>query len=282
MVAHHRRDEVVALVEQTRVILEDVGVEVWMPPEDAHAIDRVDLASARPPGQADAAVSLGGDGTILRTVQLLEGAQVPILGVNLGQMGYLTEVEPSGLVDAIGRMQSQDYRLERRMMVTVELSRRSATGEREALGRWTALNEVVLEKAESGHTIRLHVSIDGAAFTSYAADGMIVATPTGSTAYALSVRGPVMSPRLRALTVVPVAPHMLFDRALVLDPTEVVELEPSGHRPVALAVDGRRVAGLDDGDVVRCWDNGDNALFVRLGPLRFHQILKAKFSLADR
>ena len=133
-----------------------------------------------------------------------------------------------------------------------------------------------------GHTIRLAVSIDGEFFTTYAADGLIVATPTGSTAYSLSARGPVVSPRHRAMLLTPVSPHMLFDRTLVLDPTETVEIEVAGFRPAALAVDGQRVATLAEGDVVTCRPAAETARFVRLSSHHFHQILKSKFGLADR
>ena len=114
-------------------------------------------------------------------------------------------------------------------------------------GSWRALNEAVIEKQESGHTVRLLVRIDGAPFTTYAADGLIVATPTGSTAYSLSARGPVVSPRHRALLLTPVSPHMLFDRSLVLDPDEAIEIEVVGHRSADLNVDGQRAVTLGAG-----------------------------------
>jgi NAD+ kinase len=126
------------------------------------------------------------------------------------------------------------------------------------------------------------VSIDGSLFTSYAADGLIVATPTGSTAYSLSARGPVVSPQHRAMLVTPVSPHMLFDRSLVLDPDEPISIEVSGYRPVEVSIDGQRVATLREGDTVRCQPAVETARFVRFGPRRFHQILKAKFGLSDR
>ena len=116
----------------------------------------------------------------------------------------------------------------------------------------------MVEKHESGHTVRLLARIAGEPFTSYAADGLIVATPTGSTAYSLSARGPVVSPRHRALLLTPVSPHMLFDRTLVLDPTERVEIEVAGFRPAELAVDGLLVATLTEGDVVTCWPAADD------------------------
>ncbi len=164
------------------------------------------------------------------------------------------------------------------MLVDVALTRADGT----AAGRWTALNEGVVEKLESGHTVRLQVSIDGAPFTSYAADGLILSTPTGSTAYSLSARGPVLSPRLRALLLTPVSPHMLFDRSLVLDPTEALEVEVIGHRPAALSIDGQPAATLGQGDKVTVSPSANVARFVRFEGRRFHQILKAKFGLTDR
>ena len=133
----------------------------------------------------------------------------------------------------------------------------------EHVGR--ALNEAVVEKSQSGHTVRLLARIDGEPFTYYAADGLIVATPTGSTAYSLSARGPIVSPRHRAVLLTPVSPHMLFDRTLVLDPSEVVEIEVSGHRDAEVASTGQPMGTLDDGDVVRCSPSEATASFVRFG-----------------
>ena len=124
--------------------------------------------------------------------------------------------------------------------------------------------------------------IDGTPFTSYAADGLILATPTGSTAYSMSARGPVLSPRLRAVLLTPVSPHMLFDRSLVLDPSERVEVELLGHRPATLSIDGQPVASLTEGDRVSVTPSDHVARFVRFGNRRFHQILKTKFGLSDR
>ena len=215
---------------------------------------------------------------MLRTIKVLDGAEVPVIGINVGLLGYLTEIEPPAMTAALDRFLVGDFTLERRMMLSVSVDR---VGEG-VDGPWRALNEAVLEKQESGHTVRLLVDIDGAPFTSYAADGLIVATPTGSTAYSLSARGPVISPTHRALLLTPVSPHMLFDRALVLDPDEDVSIEVMGHRPVVLSLDGVKVAGLNEGDTVRCRPSDSSAIFVRFGPRRFHQILKAKFGLSDR
>ena len=288
LVAHHQRTDAAALAQATASWLRERGHESWVTPDDARALDLMHLADDRLPSAADLLVSLGGDGTILRAVQLLEGSPVPIIGVNVGMLGYLAEVEPPGLTAALERFLAGpgpdhgDWQLEQRMMLDVALHRAVVPGvvpgvvPVQGTERWRALNEGVLERLEAGHTVRLLVRIDGAPFTSYAADGLIVATPTGSTAYSLSARGPVVSPRHRALLLTPVSPHM------VLDPEESVDVEVSGHRTVALSIDGQRAATLREGDVVSFTASEATAQFVRFGGRRFHQILKHKFGLADR
>ena len=284
IVAHRQRTEAAALARVASEWLIGHGHDAFMPMADAATLGLAGLGSNRSPSQAALALSLGGDGTMLRTVQLLDGAAVPVIGVNVGVLGYLTEIEPPSLIAALERWfagvaGTDSWRLEERMMLQVSVQR---VGPDNPAERWRALNEVVLEKGSSGHTVRLHVSIDGQPFTSYAADGLIVATPTGSTAYSLSARGPVVSPQHRAMLLTPVSPHMLFDRALVLDPDEPVCVTVNGYRPVEVSVDGQRVATLAEGDTVSCIPAAETAQFVRFGPRRFHQILKAKFGLSDR
>lgn len=282
LVAHHDRLEAAALARSAAEWLRAHGHEPWMLADDAEPLGVTELVAERPPSTADLAVSLGGDGTMLRTVKLVCRAAVPIIGVNVGLLGYLTEVEPEGLTHAMERFfegsDSGEWHLDERMLLTVSLHR-AAGGDAQ---HWTALNEGVVEKQESGHTVRLLVRVDGAPFTSYAADGLILATPTGSTAYSMSARGPVLSPRLRAVLLTPVSPHMLFDRSLVLDPTELVEVEVLGHRAATLSIDGQPAASLAEGDRVLVAPSEQVARFVRFGERRFHQILKAKFGLTDR
>jgi NAD+ kinase len=288
LVAHHDRMEAAALARLAATWLVDHGHSAWMTPEDAEPLELLDLMSERKPASAGLALSLGGDGTMLRAVKMLGGAGVPIIGVNIGLLGYLTEVEPPALTTALERWaagsEGGGWRIEERMMLDVALHRSVVDGatSSDAAEHWTALNEAVVEKQEAGHTVRLLVRIDGAPFTSYAADGLIIATPTGSTAYSLSARGPVVSPKHRALLLTPVSPHMLFDRSLVLDPDEQVEIEVIGHRPVTLSIDGQTAASLTEGDVLVVKASTAVARFVRFGERRFHQILKTKFGLSDR
>jgi NAD+ kinase len=140
----------------------------------------------------------------------------------------------------------------------------------------------VLEKVRPGHLVRLEVSVNGTPFTSYAADGVIVATPTGSTAYSFSVHGPIASPALRCLFLTPVSPHMLFDRSLVLADGERLDFEVGKRHSVALTVDGRELGELRGGDLVRCEAAVEPLRLVSLRPRDFHQILRTKFSLPER
>lgn len=264
VIAHHKRDD-------ARILADDLCA--WLAARGHMVSDR--------PGEADLALVLGGDGTMLHAVYVLDGADVPLLGVNMGHLGYLTEVEPTDVHDALERWElgsaAGRWRLDTRMMLDVAAT--DAAGA--PVGTWRALNEAVVDRQVAG-TIRLQLHIDGSAFTTYAADGLIVATPTGSTAYSLSARGPIVSPKHRALLVTPVAPHMLFDRTLVLDPSEEVVIEVLGDRGVTIAVDGRITCELSPGAVVRCAPSAATASFVRFGDRPYHQVLKAKFGLMDR
>ena len=202
---------------------------------------------------------------------------VPIIGVNFGQLGYLTDVEPDGVRTALEAFLDGQFKIEERMLLEVEIA-----ADTSAVITVLALNEAVVEKTASGNTVRLDVELDGTFFTPYAADGLIVATPTGSTAYAFSARGPIVEPTHRALLLTPVSPHMLFDRTLILDDDSVIRLTVSDHRPAALVIDGRPMGDLQPGDSVICRASHTVARLVMFGPRDFHAILKAKFGLADR
>jgi NAD+ kinase len=227
---------------------------------------------------ADLLVSVGGDGTLLRAVESAATAGIPVLGVNMGTLGYLTQVEPTGLEEALEHFLAGDYQVEDRMTLRVTVT--DANGA--VLLERTALNEATVEKTVPGHTVRVGLSIDGRPFVTYAADGLVVSTPTGSTAYNFSARGPVLSPLLRAIVVTPVSPHMLFDRALVLEPTQELRLDILDPRPAVLVVDGATAATLEPGATVRCGEGAQAARLVTFGDLEFHAILRAKFHLADR
>ncbi len=282
VVPHQARDDARRLAVDTIEWLRQRGDEGWVPAADATTDDLVAVGDDRPAADADLVLSLGGDGTMLHSVHLLDGASVPLLGVNLGRLGYLTEVEVDGVRDALDRFalgaEAGGWTLDERMMLDIE----AIDADGSSVGTWRALNEGVVEKQDSGHTVHLLVRIDGEPFTSYATDGLIVSTPTGSTAYSLSARGPVVSPKHRAILVTPVAPHMLFDRSLVLDPSETVDIEVIDGQRASVAIDGRATCSLSGGARVSCRPSSATACFVRFGEHHYHQVLKAKFGLHDR
>ncbi|MBI2710185.1 MAG: NAD(+)/NADH kinase [Actinobacteria bacterium] len=280
-VVHHTREEAGALVRGLAVELAAEGHEVRLPLDDAATIglDGLGTADAAFPDGLDVVVSVGGDGTMLRAVDLVAAKGTPVIGVNVGQLGYLTEVEPEAAGASIRRFLAGDHGIDERMLLSVRVQR---AGEPSATPATLALNEAVLEKTPLGHTVRLVVELDGTFFTTYAADGLIVATPTGSTAYAFSARGPIVAPGHRALLLTPVSPHMLFDRTLVLEPATELRVTVQGHRPATLSVDGRNLGELREGDSLSCSAADVNARIVCFARRDFHRILKAKFGLEDR
>jgi NAD+ kinase len=279
-VHHARREAVDAAVELVRWLTAS-GHRVAMGASDAEVVgidadvEVLGVSGTPAVDTAALAVSLGGDGTVLRTVEMLGGAAVPVLGVNLGQLGYLTDLEPPELHDAVSRVLAGDFGTEQRMLLSVEVTGAKPT-------RVLAFNEALIDRSVSGHTVRLDVAIDGRPFTPYEVDALIVATPTGSTAYGYSAGGPIVAPTHRLILLTPVSPHMLFDRTLVLESSSTVTITVAGHRPGSLVVDGRPVAELSPGDAVSCTAASQTAHLVVFGPRDFPGLLKAKFKLSDR
>lgn len=277
LVLHEEQERAAAVSLDVAEWLVERGHDVRLSTADAARIGRSDLGvpEDRFPHGLDVAISVGGDGTMLRTVDLVGPESIPVIGINVGHLGYLTEVDPDAARMAVKRFLSGAYEIEDRMLLSVRLEGADPIGV-------VALNEAVIEKTPSGHTVRLAVVVDGEYFTTYAADGLIVATPTGSTAYSFSARGPIVAPTHRCLVLTPVSPHMLFDRTLVLDPDTEVRLEVIGHRPATVSVDGRNLTTLAPGDALVCTASPRSARLVTFGDNDFLGILKSKFGLADR
>ncbi len=280
IVVHREREVAWRLASDTAAWLSERGHDVRLPRADAEACGLAELGWSTDEIAVglDLIVALGGDGTVIRAVELGAAARIPVLGVIVGPLGYLTVVEPEDLIGALKRFLAGSFDVEHRMRLSVEIRRADGTVE----PLTAALNEVVVERSGPGHTVRLDVAFDGEAFTSCVADGLIVATPTGSTAYTFSVRGPIVAPRHRAIVLTPVSPHMLFDRSLVLEPDTEVVLAVAGHRVARVSVDGRDSGVADIGDAVVCSAAPDSARLVTFGHRHFHRVLRAKFGLADR
>jgi len=238
--------------------------------DEIASIESVDAASFAT--DLDLAVSLGGDGTMLRTVALLGDAQVKVLGVNFGDLGFLTVVDPDDLDVAIARSLAGDHDIEERMLVLGAVNGHTVH----------ALNDIVVERAPGDTTVKIGVTVNGKKFTSYPADGLIVSTPTGSTAYALSARGPIIFPTHYALQITPVSPHMLFDRSLVLRPDSVIELTIEGHRSAVVSVDGRTLVTMSPGETITCRRSPRTAQFVIFDERDNLAVLKSKLGIDDR
>jgi len=221
----------------------------------------------------DLVVSVGGDGTFLRAAHLASGADVPVLGVKVGRMGFLTEVEPEEAPAVLERVLAGSATVEERLAVR-------ADPQGAAFEPQWALNEIIVEKSARHRLIRLAVFVDDCYVTTFSADGVIVATPTGSTAYSFSAGGPIVSPSVPCILVTPIAAHMVFDRSLVLAADEHVTLGVLGEEPGLLSADGRESLELPVGSSVRIGRAPTPARFVRRGDApRFHALVREKFGL---
>lgn len=274
----------VAVSETRRVIelLADAGIAVRM--VAAEAAD-VEVAGGTPVRTVDdgedvaagveLVLVLGGDGTLLRAAEASRSAGVPLLGINLGRVGFLAEAERADLAEAVRQVRTREYAVEQRLTLDVR-----ASLEGRALCRTWALNEAAVEKSGRERMLELTLEIDGRPLSSWGCDGVLAATPTGSTAYAFSAGGPVVWPEVEALLVVPLSAHALFARPLVVAPTSVVAVELARRTaPGVLFCDGRRSVELPPGARVEV---GRSAQPVRLARLRqrpFTDRLVEKFQL---
>lgn len=246
-----------------------MGVQVLAEDGPASALPGVTPFSAakEPP---DAIVSLGGDGTILRGVQYAIRWRAPLLGVNLGRKGFLAEIEPQGLEAALRRLMAGDYTLEARPLLSVAFG-----GE-----RWLALNDVVVSRGGYARLIGVTTLVDGEMSGRYLADGVIVATPTGSTGYSLSAGGPVVSPRVDCMIVTPICAHSLQHRPCVVAGTSVIrlELDNDEEQTASLQVDGQSRAELTAGMALEIRQAGERVSFIRMQPEQFFGLVRGKLT----
>ncbi|MGH3494897.1 MAG: NAD(+)/NADH kinase, partial [Sciscionella sp.] len=282
-------------------------VDVWRPVSGQRRSARDEVEAAEHPSLI---VTIGGYGTFLRGVRIAAQDDVPVLGVNVGRVGFLTEIEPAAIEPALQAIHSGQAHLDERLMLAMCASRtpeipadiqallqygrgpllppppqrgRSEPGDGTGVTLdVVALNDVVFEKLARDRQASLGVYLDNTFFAAYSADALMVSSPTGSTAYNFAAGGPVLSPRQRGIVFTPVAPHMVFDRSVVLAEEETVSvrvLDRSGQ--VAISVDGQLRGVLDPGDWVTVYPADRRARLVRLKPADFYGRLRERFSLAD-
>jgi NAD+ kinase len=241
------------MAEKMACQLEARGLTAWIGSTwDAEAV-MAEIA------RLDLLITLGGDGSILRAARMGCRDGVPVLGVNMGRLGFLAELQPDAWDSVLDRLLAGDYWIEERMMLYSEYHRGST-----CRGQYEALNDVVVSRGSLARIVRLETDIDGSDLTTYAADGLIVSTATGSTAYALAAGGPILPPELKNILLIPIAAHISMDRAIVLAKGAMVRIQVHTDHQAILTVDGQFEYELLDGDWVSVQASRYVSRFLRL------------------
>ncbi|MBB3038667.1 NAD kinase [Hoyosella altamirensis] len=285
LVAHTGRPEVARTVTQVARIMKHHGIglrilahEAASTHVSAGALSGYETVIEAGPDAAagcELVLVLGGDGSMLRAADLARSAGIPVLGINLGRIGFLAETEAEHLEDALGQVVRREYRVEHRMTLDMEVW---SAGRSLAQG-W-ALNEASVEKAPRLGVLEVVLEVDGRPVSAFGCDGVLVATPTGSTAYAFSAGGPIVWPELEALLVVPSNAHALFARPMVTSPAALVaiEVDPAGHDALVFC-DGRRIVQVPSGGRIEFRRGTTPVLWARLNSAPFADRLVRKFEL---
>ncbi|PKM81324.1 MAG: NAD(+) kinase [Firmicutes bacterium HGW-Firmicutes-14] len=227
--------------------------------------------------EAECIIVLGGDGTLLNSARAIAGCGIPLFGVNLGQLGFLTEIEQPDLAPAMKQLISGDYQIEERMMIEASVIRKG-----EEISRFCGLNDAVVTKGAFARLIRLKTFVNNEFVDIYPADGLIISTPTGSTAYSLSAGGPLVVPDLELMIVTPICPHTLYARPIVINNNSVVRVElQATQAEVMLTIDGQSGFPLKPFDEVIIKKAPFCARFMKLNQRSFFEILRTKLKEGD-
>jgi len=279
-VGHTGRDEALSAVRSAAGQFAAAGMRVRVLAEEAadlglEAVEVVERASS-PAAGCEVVVVFGGDGTLLRAAELARNTRTPLLGVNLGHVGFLAEAESDALGATVDRVVAKDYVVEERLTIDV-----TVRVDNEVVGANWALNEASVEKASRQRMLEIVVEVDGRPLSRWGCDGVVMATPTGSTAYAFSAGGPVVWPEVEALLLVPISAHALFARPLVVSPDSVlaVEVLSDTNGSGVLWCDGRRPVDLPRGARIEARRGVEPVLLARLHTAPFTDRLVAKFDL---
>jgi NAD+ kinase len=266
-IIYRERSEVAAALAQTlHDTVRTLGRAVWR----AHREEEEVIQDRLP--TTDVALVLGGDGTILSVARICAPLEIPILGINFGRVGFLTELEPAEVADKLPLYLEGEYWVDERSMLQAEV------GGNGPFSRFIALNDIVLVRGAEPRVVRINVSIDGHLYNTTVADGIIISTATGSTAYNLAAGGPILHPQVRSSVLTPLAPHLATDRSLILEPNAVVTLdvEPASA-PAILSADGQLNLDIPVGTRVTVRANVHVTKFLRRRPpTYFYRILSAK------
>ena len=254
--------------------LKSKGVEVVLPSEAAQKAGYPELSCADDviPTKIDIAISLGGDGTLLSTSRKVSSAGIPIFGINMGRLGFLTEVELPQISYYLEKLVNGDYYIEHRLVLDGIVVR-----DNKVIFVSPSLNDVVVTKAGYSRLIKLELEINKQLAAIFSADGIIVATPTGSTGYSLSAGGPIVKSDLNVILITPICPHTLYSRPLIISENEEIRIKiPTGAEDIVMTVDGQIVSNLIAGDEVFIKKSNYMAGFVKFGDKNYYQTLRNK------
>jgi len=261
------------VAEQLVAIAGKHVAETWL----ASAWDE-ETTRERVPG-TDLLITVGGDGTVLRAARAVVPHGPLLLGVNMGRLGFLTELDAASALERLPEVINGRGRIEERSMLHAEIVSQGSSAGDERPGRHDALNDVVIGRVTLGRTVQASVRVDGVTAADFRADGVIVATATGSTAYSLSAGGPVLPPESREILLTPLAPHLVPNNSLVLPEHAVVEVQLAAGQQATFSVDGERDLDLMSGETVRVTISPHRARFVRLGPpAQFYERLSRRLN----
>lgn len=258
-VVHGHRPAAAEVAEQLREVAARHSMDVVTVPEGATAA-------------GDVVVAVGGDGTVLRAAQVALEADLPLLGINVGRKGFLADIEPQLLEEAVAALRNGTWRESSRMTIEAAVNGGDPI---------TGINDVVIEKVLSQRLISIEVAIDDERFITYHADGLILATPTGSTAYSLSAGGPLVAPEIEALILSPVAPHSLFHKSLILPDTTGIRCTVVQDRSAGVSVDGYDLGTVGPGDEILIGRGRRTIRFVEISGRSFPARVKEKFFLSE-
>jgi NAD+ kinase len=258
-VVHGDRPAASEVAEHLRTIAGRYGMRVITVPEGGAAA-------------GDVVVAIGGDGTVLRAARVALETDLPLLGINVGRKGFLADIEPERVEEAVAALSNGTWRESPRMTIEAAVNDSAPV---------TGINDVVIEKVLTQRLISIEVAIDGELFINYHADGLIIATPTGSTAYSLSAGGPLVAPEVDAMLLSPVAHHSLFSKSLVLPPATEIQCTVVEDRSAGVSVDGYDLGKVGPGDEIRVRRGGSTIRFIEISGRSFPARVKEKFHLNE-
>ena len=270
---NRHKDKNLVLTKKICDYLRQKGQKATVKTEEGDFKERIstdtDDIPADIPRDVDCMIVLGGDGTVLQAARETKKLHIPIIGVNLGTLGYMTEIEPANLKESLDRLIAGDYEQESRMM----LNGKAYLSDGRTEEGW-ALNDIVITRSGSLQIIQFNIYVNGQFLNDYKADGMIITTPTGSTGYNLSAGGPLVEPRAKLIVLTPICPHSLNQRSIILSPEDVIEIEiPQGRegriQTVEASFDGTHVIPLETGDRIRIVQSEKITEFIQLNQVSF-------------